>query len=287
MGTRSCSVRTRGSHGGAGAARRRGHQGGLACGCRQPGASAEISVMGVSFPHVEQTFVSVVHRSGAAGPEREKALEQALAQIEKQFGKGSVMRLGDEGRARSSDPHRLDRPRHRARASAGCRAAGSWRSTARNPRVRPPSRCMRSPMPRPPAASPRSSTPSTRSTRTMPRLGVDTDALLVSPARHRRAGAGDRRHAGALGRLDLIVIDSVAALVPRSRDRGRDGRQPRRTAGPADEPGAAQDDRCAEGQLQHHRDLHQPVAREDRRDVRLAGDHHRWPGAEVLLVGAP
>ena len=32
-------------------------------------------------------------------PDREKALGIALAQIEKQFGKGSVMRLGDEGRA--------------------------------------------------------------------------------------------------------------------------------------------------------------------------------------------
>ena len=31
--------------------------------------------------------------------DREKALETALAQIERQFGKGSVMRLGDEVRA--------------------------------------------------------------------------------------------------------------------------------------------------------------------------------------------
>jgi recombination protein RecA len=34
-----------------------------------------------------------------AGPDREKALEMALAQIDKNFGKGSVMRLGDEVRA--------------------------------------------------------------------------------------------------------------------------------------------------------------------------------------------
>src|SRR5262245_23919663 len=31
----------------------------------------------------------------AAGPDREKALDLALAQIDKQFGKGSVMRLGE------------------------------------------------------------------------------------------------------------------------------------------------------------------------------------------------
>ena len=34
-----------------------------------------------------------------AGADREKALDAALANIEKQFGKGSVMRLGDETRA--------------------------------------------------------------------------------------------------------------------------------------------------------------------------------------------
>src|SRR3712207_8430595 len=35
----------------------------------------------------------------AAAPDREKALEIALAQIDKQYGKGSVMRLGEEVRA--------------------------------------------------------------------------------------------------------------------------------------------------------------------------------------------
>ena len=36
-----------------------------------------------------------------AAQDREKALDAALAQIERQFGKGSVMRLGEEGRARA------------------------------------------------------------------------------------------------------------------------------------------------------------------------------------------
>jgi recombination protein RecA len=34
-----------------------------------------------------------------AGGDRDKALDTALANIERQFGKGSVMRLGDETRA--------------------------------------------------------------------------------------------------------------------------------------------------------------------------------------------
>ena len=37
--------------------------------------------------------------SVSASDDRERALETALSQIERQFGKGSVMRLGDEGRA--------------------------------------------------------------------------------------------------------------------------------------------------------------------------------------------
>ena len=36
-----------------------------------------------------------------AGADREKALDAALAQVEKQFGKGSVMRLGDRRVPRS------------------------------------------------------------------------------------------------------------------------------------------------------------------------------------------
>ncbi|HWJ09014.1 MAG TPA: DNA recombination/repair protein RecA, partial [Nocardioides sp.] len=34
-----------------------------------------------------------------AGDDRQKALETALLTIEKQYGKGSVMRLGDDSRA--------------------------------------------------------------------------------------------------------------------------------------------------------------------------------------------
>src|SRR2546430_9999250 len=38
-------------------------------------------------------------RAGIKAGDRDKALETALAQIERQFGRGSVMRLGDEARA--------------------------------------------------------------------------------------------------------------------------------------------------------------------------------------------
>ncbi len=43
--------------------------------------------------------------------------------------------------------------------------------------------------------------------------------------------------------VDVIVIDSVAALTPRAEIEGEMGDQPARPAGPPDEPGAAQADR--------------------------------------------
>ena len=39
-----------------------------------------------------------IDRPGGKAGDRDKALETALAQIERQFGRGSIMRLGEEGR---------------------------------------------------------------------------------------------------------------------------------------------------------------------------------------------
>ena len=59
------------------------------------------------------------------GVEREKALEIALSQIEKQFGKGAIMKLGDAGREdrRVRRLHRLHRAGLRAWRGAASRAA--------------------------------------------------------------------------------------------------------------------------------------------------------------------
>ncbi len=58
-----------------------------------------------------------------AGTDREKALDAALAQIERQFGKGAVMRLGDK----PNDPIEViptgSTALDIALASAGCPAA--------------------------------------------------------------------------------------------------------------------------------------------------------------------
>jgi len=77
-----------------------------------------------------------------AQTEKAKALAAALAQIEKQFGKGTIMRLG-EGEAIediqvvSTGSLGLDI----ALGVAACRADASSRSTGPRVRARPRSRC--------------------------------------------------------------------------------------------------------------------------------------------------
>ncbi|CVM16256.1 Uncharacterised protein [Streptococcus pneumoniae] len=105
------------------------------------------------------------------------------------------------------------------------------------------------------------------------------------PAGHRRAGPGDHGHARLLGHPGHRRHRLRGRADPARRDRGRDGRLPRRPAGPPHVPGAAQGDRPPAPD-QDHGHLHQPAAREDRRVLRLPGDHHGRQGAQVLCVRA-
>ena len=99
-------------------------------------------------------------------------------------------------------------------------------------------------------------------------LGVDTDALLVSQP---DTGEQALEIADMLirsGALDIIVIDSVAALVPRAEIEGEMGDshvglQARLMSQ------ALRKITGALSNSEHHRDLHQPAAREDRRHVRM------------------
>ena len=103
---------------------------------------------------------------------------------------------------------------------------------------------------------------------------MDTDALLVSQP---DTGEQALEIADMLirsGALDILVIDSVAALVPRAEIEGEMGDshvglQARLMSQ------ALRKMTGAHEQLGHHRDLHQPAAREDRCDVRLSRDHDR------------
>jgi recombination protein RecA len=159
-----------------------------------------------------------------AAPDRSKALELALAQIDKNFGKGSVMRLGDEGRAPieviPTGSIALDialgiggLPRGRVveiygpessgkttvalHAVANAQAAGGIAAFIDAEHALDPEYAKA--------------------------IGVDTDALLVSQP---DTGEQALEIADMLirsGALDILVIDSVAALVPRAEIEGEMG----------------------------------------------------------------
>ncbi|MGN6686502.1 MAG: recombinase RecA [Actinomycetales bacterium] len=159
-----------------------------------------------------------------AGQDREKALETALAQIDKQFGKGSVMRLGDEGRAPveviPTGSISLDvalgvggLPRGRVIEIYGPESSGKTTvalhavaSAQRNGGI---------------AAfidAEHALDPDYAQ-----KLGVDTDALLVSQPDTGEQALEIADMLVRSGALDIIVIDSVAALVPRAEIEGEMG----------------------------------------------------------------
>ncbi|MCP2256758.1 recombination protein RecA [Streptoalloteichus tenebrarius] len=160
----------------------------------------------------------------APAPDRDKALELALAQIEKNFGKGSVMRLGDEGRAPieviPTGSIALDvalgiggLPRGRVVEIYGPESSG--KTTVALHAVANAQRAggIAAFIDAEHALDPEYARA----------LGVDTDALLVSQP---DTGEQALEIADMLirsGALDIIVIDSVAALVPRAEIEGEMG----------------------------------------------------------------
>ena len=160
----------------------------------------------------------------APAADRDKALDAALAQIDRQFGKGSVMRLGDDVRAPieviPTGSIALDialgiggLPRGRVveiygpessgkttvalHAIANAQKAGGIAAFIDAEHALDPDYAQK--------------------------LGVDTDALLVSQP---DTGEQALEIADMLIRsnaLDIIVIDSVAALVPRAEIEGEMG----------------------------------------------------------------
>ncbi len=157
-------------------------------------------------------------------PDREKALELALAQIEKNHGKGSVMRLGDDTRppigiiptgsialdvalgvgglprgrvVEIYGPESSGKTTVALHAVANAQAAGGIAAFIDAEHALDPEYAKA--------------------------LGVDTDALLVSQP---DTGEQALEIADMLirsGALDIIVVDSVAALVPRAEIEGEMG----------------------------------------------------------------
>ena len=160
----------------------------------------------------------------SAANDREKAIDAALAQIERQFGKGSVMRLGEEGRAPVEviptgsialdialgigglprgrivevyGPESSGKTTVALHAIANVQAAGGLAAFIDAEHALDPDYASK--------------------------LGVDLDNLYVAQP---DTGEQALEIADTLvrsGAIDLIVIDSVAALVPRAEIEGEMG----------------------------------------------------------------
>ena len=224
---------------------------------------------------------------GGMKMDREQALDVALGQIERKFGKGAVMKMSDQAHVSVGvDLDRLavarPRPRHRRPAARphrrDLRPGVVGQDDARLPRDR------RGPAPRRHLRLHRRRARDGPDVREADRRQHRRPARLA--ARHRRAGARDRRAAGPLRRARRRRDRLGRRAHAEGRDRGRDGRLARRPAGAADVAGAPQARRHAQPH-RHDLHLHEPAAREDRRDVRQPRDDAGRPRAEVLLVGPP
>jgi len=157
-------------------------------------------------------------------PDREKALELALAQIDKQHGKGSVMRLGAEGRVPieviPTGSIALDvalgiggLPRGRVVEVYGPESSGktsiALHAVANAQRAGGIAAFIDAEHALDPDYA--------------KALGVDTDALLVSQPDTGEQALEITDMLVRSGALDVVVIDSVAALVPRAEIEGEMG----------------------------------------------------------------
>ena len=211
-------------------------------------------------------------KNGEKNGERSRAVDAAILQIEKQFGRGAIMRLGDRGampfEVIPTGSVALDLalgvggvPRGRITEIFGPESSGKTTlcyhvvgNAQRTAAWRP------------------SSTPSTRSTRATPRtLGVNVDDLLVSQP---DTGEQALEIAETLIRSDGVDVSSStrwprSCRGPRSRARwgtASSGLQARLMS---------QALRKLTGAVNRSQDgprLHQPDAREDRRHVRQSRD---------------
>ncbi|MBO0896642.1 MULTISPECIES: recombinase RecA [Arthrobacter] len=157
----------------------------------------------------------------AAAVDRAKALEAALAQIDKQYGKGSIMRLGDEVRAPaetiSTSSIALDLalgigglPRGRVVEIYGPESSGKTTLALHVVANAQKNGGIAAFIDAEHALDPIYAA----------RLGVDTDSLLVSQPDTGEQALEIMDMLIGSGSVDVVVIDSVAALVPRAEIEG-------------------------------------------------------------------
>ena len=160
----------------------------------------------------------------AAPADRAKALEAALGQIDRQFGKGSIMRLGDEGRAPveviPTGSIALDialgiggLPRGRIVEIYGPESSGKTTVALHAVANAQKAGGIAAFIDAEHALDPEYAK----------RLGVDTDALLVSQPDTGEQALEIMDMLIRSGAIDIVVVDSVAALVPKAEIEGEMG----------------------------------------------------------------
>jgi len=160
----------------------------------------------------------------AAPADREKALEAALGQIDRQFGKGSIMRLGDDGRAPveviPTGSIALDvalgiggLPRGRVVEIYGPESSGKTTVALHAVANAQKNGGIAAFIDAEHALDPEYAK----------KLGVDTDALLVSQPDTGEQALEIMDMLIRSGAIDIVVIDSVAALVPKAEIEGEMG----------------------------------------------------------------
>ena len=163
-------------------------------------------------------------RAGAAGGDRLKALDVALANIEKDFGKGAVMRLGDEERppirAISSGNIAVDValgiggfPRGRIVEIYGPESSGKTTVALHAIAEAQKAGGIAAFVDAEHALDPDYAR----------KLGVDTDNLLVSQPDNGEQALEITDMLVRSGAIDIIVVDSVAALTPKAEIDGEMG----------------------------------------------------------------
>ncbi|GEM00292.1 recombinase RecA [Cellulomonas terrae] len=159
-----------------------------------------------------------------APKDREKALEAALSQIDRQFGKGSIMRLGDDGRAPveviPTGSIALDvalgiggLPRGRVVEIYGPESSGKTTLALHAVANAQKAGGIAAFIDAEHALDPEYAK----------KLGVDTDALLVSQPDTGEQALEIMDMLIRSGAIDVIVVDSVAALVPKAEIEGEMG----------------------------------------------------------------
>ena len=219
--------------------------------------------------------------------ERARALESALGHIEKQFGKGSILRLGSKDSivpvsVISTGSISLDAatgvgglPRGRICEIFGPESSGKTTIALQVVAEAQKKGGIAAFIDVEHALDPAYAR----------KLGVDVDNLLVSQPDYGEQALEITGHLIASGQIDVLVVDSVAALVPKAELDGEMGDshmglQARLMSQALRKlTGVGQ-------QIAHVPHLHQPDSREDRRHVRQPGDDHGRTRAEILFVGA-